>query len=304
MAIRSPGRDGDFSGDSYLVGQFDSNQFDEDIAWANGAFVRWPLLTVNDREAQQQTVADVRNTGTALFSWLTDQAGFAPPGAEQVTSAVTVHFPDYPSISHGDLEDILVPQYMQRVPELDGWGYPYDYRLDVDNPLEPEVMAIRSPGRDGDFSGDSYLLGPFDFDHYDEDIAWADGFFVRWPETDDGLELYTLPPCRVFDTRFASALQSGITNSFDLGGACGIPMSARSVAVNVTVVNSTGAGHVALFPEGLPVPSTSTINFAAGQVRSNNAIVSLGAIGSMGASASVVGGGQVHLILDVSGYFE
>jgi hypothetical protein len=311
MAIRSPGRDGDFSGDTYLAGEFDAEQLDEDIVWADGAFVRSPPLPpppplpVSDREAQKQTVADVRNTGTALFSWLTDQVGFAAPGAAQAAAAVTVHFPDYPSISHSDLEDLLVPMYMQNVPELDGWGHPYDYRLNEDDVLEQHVMAIRSPGRDGDFSGDSYLVEPFNYAHYDEDIVWADGFFARWPEAIDGSVFFTLSPCRVFDTRSASALQAGIVSSFDLGGACGIPMSAKAVAVNVTVLASTGAGHVTLFPGGHPVPSTSTVAFAAGQARASNAILALGgAARALGASASVAGGGQVHLVLDVSGYFE
>jgi len=312
MAIRSPGRDGDFSGDSYAAGQFGSNQFDEDIVWADGAFVRSPPLPpppppppAGDREKQKQTVADIRNTGTALFSWLVDQVGFAAPGAEPLPAAITVHFPDYPAISHGDLQALLVPMYMQSVPELDGWGHPYDYRLNEDNFLEEHVMAIRSPGRNGSFSGDSYIVEPFNYVHYDEDIVWTDGFFARWPETMDGSVFFTVPPCRAFDTRFASALQSGITGTFDLGGVCGIPMSAKAVAVNVTILGPTGTGQVTLFPGGHPLPSTTTVGFTAGKVRSNNALLALGgAARSLGAQASVAGGGQVHLILDVSGYFE
>ena len=305
MAIRSPGRDGAVSGNFYTAGSFDPGQVDEDIVWADGAFVRSPTIPLSDRRAQVRTVVDIHNVGTAMFSWLTDQVGFASPRPSQAAADFTIHFPDYPEISRADLQGILVPQYMPSVPELDGWGHPYDYRLNVDNPLAPKVMAIRSPGRDGDFSGDSYLFGSFDPDHFDEDIVWADGSLIRWPDQLGGLSFYTVPPCRAFDTRLASALQSGVAGAFHFGGVCGIPMSARAVALNVTVVAPTGAGHVVLFPLGDLAPSTSTIEFAAGKVRSNNAILGLGGLlGSLEAQASVAGGGQVQLILDVSGYFE
>lgn len=304
MAIRSPGRDGSFSGSTYETGTFEADSFDEDIVWADGYFVRHPRLALSDREAQRRTLADIRNTGTALFSWLTDQVGFAAPGMPQIPEALaTVHFPDYPEISHEDLQDILVPQYMNQVPERDGWNHAYDFRLNVANPLAAKVMAIRSPGRDGAFSGDSYTVTGFDPDLFDEDIAWTDGFFARWPQDPDGLSFYTVPPCRAIDTRNASALQSGVATTFPLGGACGIPIWARAVAVNVTVLEPTGVGHVTLFPGGLPVPSTSTINFATGQTRANSAIATL-SVNGLGAQATVAGNGQVHLLLDVSGYFE
>lgn len=263
-----------------------------------------PLAASTDQQAQARTVADIRNTGTALFSWLTDQVGFAAPGSTRIPASVTaVHFPDYPEISHADLQSILVPMYMQQVPERDGWDHPYDFRLNVDEPLSPNVMAVRSPGRDGVFSGDSYTVTPFDPALFDEDIVWTDGFFVRWPEEPGAMSFHSVPPCRAIDTRNASALQSGAATTFQLGGVCGIPTWARAVAVNVTVLAPTGNGHVTLFPGGLPVPGTSTVNFATGQTRANSAIAAL-SVNGLGAQAAVAGNGQVHLLLDVSGYFE
>jgi hypothetical protein len=78
------------------------------------------------------------------------------------------------------------------------------------------------------------------------------------------------------------------------------------VAVTVTVVGPTGVGYVTLSQAGAPAPLVSTVSFAPGQTRSNNAVLSLSgdAIGSIGALASVAGGGQVHLVLDVTGYWE
>ena len=133
-----------------------------------------------EKSAQKRTVADIRNTGTAMFSWLTDQVGAAAAGQSQVPQ--TLDFADYPPISHADLATILVPGYIKEAPELDGWKSPYELYLNVANPLAQRVMGIRSPGRDGHFSDTAYTVESFAPESYDEDIVWADGFFVRWPQ--------------------------------------------------------------------------------------------------------------------------
>ncbi len=118
-----------------------------------------------------------------------------------------------------------------------------------------------------------------------------------------GMAFYTVPPCRVFDTRSETPLSSETARSFQVAGACDIPVSARAIAANLTVVGGTGAGHVRVWPAGTAAPETSTLNFSAGQTRANNAVVSLGE-GAMDGQASVAGGGTVQLILDVTGYFQ
>ena len=132
------------------------------------------------KNAQKRTVADIRNTGTAMFSWLTDQVGAAAAGKSQVPDTIDVG--DYASISHADLRTILVPHYIREVPEVDGWKSRYEYYLEVSNPLAEKIMTIRSAGRDGSFSGNAYTVTSFDPGSLDEDIVWADGFFVRWPQ--------------------------------------------------------------------------------------------------------------------------
>jgi glucose/arabinose dehydrogenase len=122
-----------------------------------------------------------------------------------------------------------------------------------------------------------------------------------------GRGYHTVTPCRVVDTRSGAPLASGVERLFTLvGGACGVPATARGLALNVTVTGPTGMGHLTLSPGNLPAPSTSTLNFIAGRTRANNAVVALSTdgIGRMKALASVSGGGTVHVIIDVSGYFE
>jgi Tol biopolymer transport system component len=122
-----------------------------------------------------------------------------------------------------------------------------------------------------------------------------------------GLDYYTLTPCRLFDTRQppdGPALASGATVSLQPLGLCGIPPTARALSLNLTVLGGTGSGHLLLFPGGTTAPGTSAINFSAGATRANNAIFSLGGDGSLDVMPFVTGNGTVHVILDVTGYFQ
>jgi len=136
------------------------------------------FLDALQKAKQKRTVADVRNTGTAMFSWLTDQVGAASAGA----TATNVDLAQYTTISRANLKKELVSTYLQEVPGLDAWKNPYDYYLNTANPLAPRVMAIRSYGRNTTPEGTSYTVTNFDPTDYDQDIVWADGFMVRWPE--------------------------------------------------------------------------------------------------------------------------
>jgi serine protease len=116
---------------------------------------------------------------------------------------------------------------------------------------------------------------------------------------------YTVSPCRVVDTRQSvyGPLGAGGTRRFTLTGACGIPASARAAVVNVTVTDPTTAGNVRFYPAGLPIPTISTLNYAAAQTRANNATLALGNDGAVDALCSQASG-TAHVIVDVTGYYE
>ena len=119
---------------------------------------------------------------------------------------------------------------------------------------------------------------------------------------------YTLTPCRILDTRDPNgpyggpALAASSTRVFTIANQCGVPPTAKSVSVNVTVTQPTAPGHLILFPGGTP-PSVSTINFRTGQTRANNAIVPLSATGTVSVTDGQTSG-TTHFILDVNGYFQ
>lgn len=117
------------------------------------------------------------------------------------------------------------------------------------------------------------------------------------------LDFHTVTPCRVLDTRGSTPLASGVPRTVTVGGTCGVPATAKAVAANLTVLGATALGNLVVYPAGIPVPATSNINFSAGQVRANSAQLSL-AGGQVDALAVVQSSGSVHLILDVSGYYE
>jgi hypothetical protein len=120
---------------------------------------------------------------------------------------------------------------------------------------------------------------------------------------------YTLPPCRVFDTRLVGAettkvpLTCGTTYDFTVvGGTCGVPSGAKAISLNATVTAPTAQGGVLLFASGGPVPLTATLNYVTGLTVANNAVASLGANGKLSVRCS--GSGTSHVILDVNGYFQ
>ena len=128
--------------------------------------------------------------------------------------------------------------------------------------------------------------------------------FVSSPLPTPGLDFYTVAPCRVVDTRQTpDPLRSGTTRTFPVVGVCGIPPGARAVSLNITAVGGATGGYIVLFPADQSLPSTSTVNFQAGQTRANNAVLGLSSTGDLAALAALAGGGAVHLILDVNGYF-
>jgi ELWxxDGT repeat protein len=126
--------------------------------------------------------------------------------------------------------------------------------------------------------------------------------FELWA-LDRAADFYTLPPCRVFDTRSTSSLASSASRTFNVAGVCGVPAGAQAVAANLTVIGGTGNGRVVVYPAGPSVPATSTLNFQAGLTRANNAVIGL-TLGQVDALATVSGAGIVHLVLDVSGYYQ
>lgn len=134
-------------------------------------------------------------------------------------------------------------------------------------------------------------------------------------------DTFTVPPCRVLDTRISSSLgpvpANGTRSIFvtgDLtgggtinqGGAstCQVPDGATGVFVNVVAVNANGLGHLTVYPFGIPLPLASTLNFTTGQTVANGVLVP---ICTPAASCNfdlniTMGPAEAHLVVDITGY--
>jgi FG-GAP repeat/FG-GAP-like repeat len=125
---------------------------------------------------------------------------------------------------------------------------------------------------------------------------------------------YTLVPCRVMDTRTGSGapiggpvLTSGLERTLPFFNKCGVPTTARAVSVNLTAVSPTGPGQFVLYPRSGAVTPTSNLSFNTGLNRANNSVLGLNGLGQMQVLATVnnpAGADEVHLLVDVNGYFE
>jgi hypothetical protein len=132
-------------------------------------------------------------------------------------------------------------------------------------------------------------------------------------------QYHTLTPCRLVDTRKPDGtnagpiLSDGVTRDFQVQGwgACGVPAGAKAVSVNVTAVAPNGPGYLTLFALGTTQPTVSNLNFSAGVAAlGNGAIVSLAEqslqqLKDLTVFPRVaVSSGQVHVVIDVTGYFQ
>jgi hypothetical protein len=116
-------------------------------------------------------------------------------------------------------------------------------------------------------------------------------------------------PCRLADTRDPDgasggpALAANTVRSFPVANLCGIPSSAKAVAINLAVFLPSNDGDLRLYPTGGTAPLASSINFRPGIVRANNAIIPLGTGGQISVQCDMPSG-STHFFFDVYGYFQ
>lgn len=115
-----------------------------------------------------------------------------------------------------------------------------------------------------------------------------------------GSDYHGLAPVRQLDTRSNTSVPAGGTISLDvLGAANGVPTSqVTAVMVNVTVVNQAGAGHIAVWPSGSTMPTTSVVNYTPGAPVANSVLVKVGSDGKI----NLYSHAKTDLIVDILGY--
>ncbi len=135
---------------------------------------------------------------------------------------------------------------------------------------------------------------------------------------DGPFQFHSVTPCRIVDTRTPAntvgggsgtggpALSSTGSRDFPIQGQCGVPTGAKAAVLNVTITQPTKDGHLTIWPSGSAQPNVSTLNFVAGEPAiANGAIVPLSTnANDLSIKAGLAAAGTVHVILDVTGYFQ
>jgi hypothetical protein len=132
--------------------------------------------------------------------------------------------------------------------------------------------------------------------------------------TNGGNAFVPISPCRLVDTRAASAVGArtsplGPNETFtqqvtgNVGQCAGIPADATAVALNVTAVDGTAASYLTLFPsEVASPPNASNLNWVPGAPPTPNKVdVKLGPTGAIKIYNNV---GSVNVLADVVGYYQ
>jgi Protein of unknown function (DUF1566) len=142
--------------------------------------------------------------------------------------------------------------------------------------------------------------------------------FAQLGSLSNDLVFTPVTPCRIIDTRNAAAgiLTAGTSRGFmgwngnytAQGGAstnCNLPFSTNNAAivVNFTVVSPATGGYITVFPgDAASVPLAATLNFNAGDVKGNNAVLKLNQSGA-GVDFGIYTTSTTHLVADVVGYY-
>jgi hypothetical protein len=144
--------------------------------------------------------------------------------------------------------------------------------------------------------------------------AASSGGITTMTDATPGTPFVGAAPCRLVDTRTTTipnfpapygppALVGGSPRNFALSTdpKCpGFPALVQAYSLNITVVNPVGDGFILIYPQGGAQPPVSTLNYRAGQVVANAAIVPAGSGGGVTVIAGVSG---TDLIIDINGYF-
>lgn len=175
IALRSSGADGSFESTVYEVGVTSGPS--DDLVIFDTTWVREPPR-LDPVSRQEVTVERIDRLGAAMLSYYTDVVSGAqrtPAGGPAVDLSQIL-----PLTASELAARLLTPFYTLCVPAVDGWGHPFDYRMN-DDPLTAPFMSIRSAGRDGVMEGELYDTQLFPADDLDRDLVWSDGQHYRSP---------------------------------------------------------------------------------------------------------------------------
>lgn len=140
--------------------------------------------------------------------------------------------------------------------------------------------------------------------------CYATNRWLKLAGTGTAGAFHPIAPKRVYDSRAGAEpvgvvkgqLNPGQTRVVDCTvNASGVPVSATAVALNLTAANTSGRGNLSVYPDGTPLPTSSSINYTAGVNIANATVSGCGP----GAKLRVACGGSTgaDFIVDIVGFY-
>lgn len=135
------------------------------------------LLSAVQRSRQKRTMADMRAIANVWETYYVDYSYYYASGECESASGGTVSGDEVTAaVNYDDMTNILVPTYIGKLPQKDGWNNPFYFY--VDNTTRAQAYRIASYGKNG--TADGNYCGTTR--HFDNDIVFAVGQFTEWPE--------------------------------------------------------------------------------------------------------------------------
>ena len=189
-----------------------------------------------------------------------------------------------------------------------GWATPTQWKVDFGDGSEPTVTSTPSAVKHTYTATGKYTVTVTATDGYGSDGRGSSSATTsEWILSDYVFHPVTLT--RILDTRNGTG-RGGVIASvkpnsalvLKVEGAGPLPASGvAAVTLNLTLTNPTGSGNISAYADGSTRPSTSNLNFSAGQTVANQVIARVGADGAVDLYNQ--GTGTVDLIADVAGYY-
>ena len=129
------------------------------------------LLNAVQRGKQKRTMSDMRALATAVEAYAVDNNQY--PAAASSCNAGLFTTGSETALASNSFTN-LTPTYIAQPPKTDGWGRFMAYATD---PAFNNYL-IRSNGRDN--APASFVCGTTT--NFNDDIVYADGTFIQWPE--------------------------------------------------------------------------------------------------------------------------
>ena len=130
-----------------------------------------------NRAKQSRTIGNMRTIAAAWESRAAEVKAYNAAGANFAIPTVNV--------TNAQMTTMLTPTYIRELPKGDGWGWPFDFKLDaaIGSKTPGTTYSIRSMGRDGKLEAASkrnYRIQATT--NFDCDIVYSNGTFIAYPQ--------------------------------------------------------------------------------------------------------------------------